>query len=126
MLTFHLFSLLKIPHSWPWIASLAFFGPKSSLPHACGAALINRRHLITATHCVLKSTIFSLVGSPVANSTKYATIEKMMRVYIGVHRRSSDISPENTFYAEKILSVSSLSLSLSRFNIVLSYLFYFF
>ena len=29
-----------------------------------------------------------------------------MRVYLGIHRRSTDVTKETTFYAEKVISVS--------------------
>lgn len=43
-----------VPHSWPWTVSLGYYGPKSIVPHACGGSLINKRTIVTATHCVVK------------------------------------------------------------------------
>lgn len=92
------------PFSWPWTVSIGYYGPRSVLPHACGGTLVNKRFIVTATHCVLERSIFSLVGNPIPNSNLYNSIESMMRVYVGVTNRTSDISPVNTYRVAKITS----------------------
>jgi len=52
-----------------------------------------------------RESIYRLVGPPVPNSSLYGTVEQMMRVFVGVNKRSSDIHTNNTYYAIKILSV---------------------
>ena len=49
--------------------------------------------------------MFGLVGRPVLNSDLYGSLAKMMRVYVGVTKRSTDISQKNTYRVAKILSV---------------------
>ncbi len=49
--------------------------------------------------------MFGLVGRPVLNSDLYGSLAKMMRVYVGVTKRSTDINHDNTYRVAKILSV---------------------
>ncbi len=41
-----------VPHSWPWVVTIGFNGPRATIGHACGGTLINKRTIVTATHCV--------------------------------------------------------------------------
>ena len=66
------------------------------------------RFVVTAAHCVLKNSVFSLVGSPDRNVLKHSTIEKMIRVNIGIHDRFNDVIPENVYGVERIIIVSFL------------------
>ena len=90
------------PHSWPWVVSIALDGPRDYVPHACGATLINSRYVITAAHCVLKNSVFSLVGTPDRNVLKHSSIERMIRVNIGIHDRFHDVTEENVYGVERI------------------------
>lgn len=49
-----------------------------------------------------RSSIYALVGSPVRNSAKYNTVEKMMRIYVGVHDRENDLQQEKIYGVETI------------------------
>jgi hypothetical protein len=53
-----------------------------------------------------RSSIFSLVGNPVPNSNQYGSLAQMMRVYVGITTRSTDIDANNTYRVSKVLSVS--------------------
>jgi len=46
-----------------------------------------------------------LVGDPVPGSSDYGSMTNMMRVFVGVTTRSTDITPNNTYRAIKIESV---------------------
>lgn len=93
-----------IAHSWPWTVSIGFTGPRTTILHACGGSLINKRTIVTATHCVEASSVYALVGSPVANSENYKSVQSMIRIYIGVSKRSTDVNAKTTFQASRILS----------------------
>ena len=64
-----------------------------------------QRFIVTAAHCVLKNSVFSLVGSPDRNVLKHSTIERMIRVNIGIHDRFNDVTQENVYGVEKIIIV---------------------
>jgi hypothetical protein len=49
--------------------------------------------------------MFGLVGRPVLNSDLYGSLARMMRVYVGITKRSTDINHNNTYRVSKIVSV---------------------
>ncbi len=95
-----------VPNSWPYAVSIAFEGPKDSVPHACGGTIINKRYIVTAAHCVHKNSIYQLVGTPIRNSGKYNSVEKMMKIYVGIHDRVKDLKKDKTYGVEIIKVVS--------------------
>lgn len=52
-----------------------------------------------------RSSIFSLTGLPIKNDSRYSSLEAMMRLYIGVDNRLTDINVNTTFYASNITTV---------------------
>jgi hypothetical protein len=54
----------------------------------------------------LSAPIFEIIGTPIQTHPNYANFEKMMRVYVGVHNRDTDIKALNTYYVSKIIRVN--------------------
>jgi hypothetical protein len=49
--------------------------------------------------------VFNLVGYPIQNIEKYKSLEKMIKIYVGVHDRLSDIKPYKVYNVESIIIV---------------------
>ncbi len=56
---------------------------------------------------VFRKSIYNLVGSPLANKAQYSSLEKMIRVYVGVTNRSKDINKASTYRVAKIITVNA-------------------
>lgn len=69
--------------------------------------------------CMLRSrsSIYTLVGSPVRNSDKYDTVEKMMRIYVGIHDRVEDLRSDKIYGVETIKVVSGFVFKMFIANI---------
>jgi hypothetical protein len=52
-----------------------------------------------------RNSVYGLVGSPVRNVEKFSKVERMLRLYIGVHDRLNDISTNKIYGVEKITIV---------------------
>lgn len=52
-----------------------------------------------------RNSVYSLVGSSVPNNLQYDSVTSMVRLYIGVSTRSTDINEKTTYKAVKISSV---------------------
>jgi hypothetical protein len=53
----------------------------------------------------LSSIVFGLTGNPVQNDPRFSNLEAMMRIYIGIHNRLTDVSVNTTYHAAKITPV---------------------
>lgn len=53
--------------------------------------------------------MYSLIGRPQANDPRYSSLERMTRIYIGIHDRQRDINDQTTYYATDIISVFYLN-----------------
>ena len=54
---------------------------------------------------MLRNSMYGLIGKPVVDSDLYGSLAKMMRVFVGITKRSTDINQNNTYRVAKILSV---------------------
>jgi hypothetical protein len=68
--------------------------------------------------CILSAKIFSLVGNPIPEDKRYSSLKAMMRLYIGVDNRLTDINLNTTFYASNLVMVRILN--------ILAYFLYFY
>lgn len=89
--------------SWPWIVSIGYNGPRRTILHACGGTLVNRRTVVTASHCLESNSVYALAGSPVQNSASYADLNSMIRIYVGVTKQSTDKTAARTYGVTKVL-----------------------
>lgn len=53
----------------------------------------------------LRSSIFSLVGNPIRSSEKYNTVEKMVKVYVGIHDRITDTLRQDHMYGVESIKI---------------------
>lgn len=64
-----------------------------------------------------RKSIFSLVGSPIKSSDKYNKVEKMVKVYVGIHDRINDeIRQDRVYSVENIKIVTYFKMNLSQYN----------
>ena len=76
----------------PWAVRLIIFpGVKDFI---CGGTLINKRYVLTATHCVCKDPM----GLTCANGKPTYNIKKSHNVYLGVNHKKIDI--DNTGFKD--------------------------
>lgn len=53
----------------------------------------------------IRETLFQEVGRPVGNSYSFGSLTKMLRLFIGITDRKTDITEQNTYQAESIIRV---------------------
>jgi len=54
--------------------------------------------------CYYRVSVYALVGSAVPDSEVFKDVQSMLRIYVGVSKRSSDISLRTTYTATRVLS----------------------
>jgi hypothetical protein len=47
-----------------------------------------------------------LIGKPRNEDPRFSSLERMLRIYVGIHDRQKDIDERHTFYAVGVYSVS--------------------
>ncbi|CAN7939698.1 unnamed protein product [Ixodes hexagonus] len=71
-----------VPGSWPWHAGV--YTNQLYPAHICSGALISKRHVLTAAHCIQRKTA------------------KMIRVHLGAHLLNRDDTGEVSYEVEEI------------------------
>ena len=64
--------------------------------------------------------MYDLIGKPDPNNPKFSSLTKMIRVFVGVHDRSTDINAKTTYYAAEIIHVFTLHCAENNLNTILT------
>jgi hypothetical protein len=51
---------------------------------------------------MIRNSVFDLVGSPIRNLAKYSSLERMLRIYVGLHDRVGDLRADKIYGVERI------------------------
>lgn len=83
----------EITYPVPWQVSLAVRRDDGSLAHFCGGTIINRRYIMTASHC---TEMF------LESSKQHVPINRL-RVRVGINELDDPVIEENTFLAKRVI-----------------------
>merc|ERR1711971_674751 len=86
-------------NQWPWQVALGYTNPEdNTIDYLCGGALVTKRHVVTAAHCLRDDMVTVLLGEHVlhndtdgANPEEYKIIKKslMRRTILGLSTMTS-------------------------------------
>jgi hypothetical protein len=65
----------------------------------------SKKKLLSNAFFSISKIVYDLIGRPDPNNPKFANLNKMIRVFVGIHDRQVDINAKTTYFVDEIINV---------------------